>query len=413
MKSDDPIEQKLEQLAGAMKNKDSFVGDVMNRIEHSPVQPGDKQKCNHLPRRLLMNNKLKIAAAAVIIIAACLSLPLLDKGVPNVDACEVLTSAIQSVKDTCAIHITARLRTLPQDNFSYINPDLDFVPVQIWAKQCDDGRVLMRFDKPRRQLTVDGKKATMLINHNYVVQLDTSSYGVFNCDWLLKLVHVHLLLANEHEIAKDGQQHDISVYHEEFEGQQLLVLERHSQANVSRGDYLRNRYIRNSERTIYYYFDPEAKVLLGMRMVVHIGNKDVLVFEITGIQYNPDIADAHFALDIPKDAIYHKEADILPDNEKYANMTAREAAQAFFTACAEEDWEEYLNFQAQSGVSEKWKQVIGGIEIISIGEPFQSEAYPGWYVPYEVRQRNGHIKKHNLALIKDKKTKRWIVDGGI
>jgi hypothetical protein len=57
--------------------------------------------------------------------------------------------------------------------------------------------------------------------------------------------------------------------------------------------------------------------------------------------------------------------------------------------------------------------VIGGVEILSIGEPFQSETYPGWFVPYEIKQRDGHIRKLNLALKRDKKTNRWIVDGGI
>ena len=35
------------------------------------------------------------------------------------------------------------------------------------------------------------------------------------------------------------------------------------------------------------------------------------------------------------------------------------------------------------------------------------------FVPYEIRFPNGEVKKHNLALRKDPRTGRWLVDGGI
>ena len=38
MKPDNHIEQKLEQLADCVGPRDSFVNDVMTRIENSPVQ---------------------------------------------------------------------------------------------------------------------------------------------------------------------------------------------------------------------------------------------------------------------------------------------------------------------------------------------------------------------------------------
>lgn len=364
-------------------------------------------------RRVLMKNTTKLTAAAIVLIAAVLSLTVWDKGVPNAMASEVLASAIEAVQNTYSIHIKAKLRTLPQDNFSHIDLEREFVPVEMWAKQCKDGRVLMRIDKPRRQVTMNGEMATMLINHNYVVQDKTPHYGVYDSDWLMKLMIVNELLENELEMAKDDSKHEITVYHDKIDGQELLVLQRQSRANVSEGDYLRNKFIRDADRTFYYYFDPETKILVGMQTLVHTEDEDVMVFEITDIEYNPEVADSHFTLDIPKNATYYKQPEVLPDNEKYASMTPKEAAQAFFTACAEENWEEYLKFNNESKVNEGWKRVIGGIEIISIGEPFQSEGYSGWFVPYEIKQKSGHVKKHNLALRNDNPAKRWIVDGGI
>ena len=411
MKPDNNIEQKLKALADAVGSRDSFVDNVMCRITNSPVQPGKKQQ-NHMLRRILMKTPIKLTAAASILIAVFLSLTVWNNAVPNAMANELLASAIEAVQNTYSIHIQARLRTEPQDNFSFIKLEHDFVPVDIWAKQSEDGSVRMRVDKPRRQLTVDGKTATMIINHNYVVEYKTSHYGVFNSDWLIKLVAVHELLENELEMAKDDSKHEICVYHEESDGQDFLVLQRYSQANVSKGDYLRNKFIGDAERTYYYYFDPETKILTGMQLIVHTDEEDVVVFEITDIEYNPQIADSHFALDIPEDAIYSKEPEILPDNEKYADMTPKEAATAIFTACAKENWDEALKFEAQSRISDGMKKSWGGCEIINIGEPFQSKGYIGWYVPYEIKVRDGRILKHNLALRNDNSAKRWVIDGG-
>ncbi len=91
-------------------------------------------------------------------------------------------------------------------------------------------------------------------------------------------------------------------------------------------------------------------------------------------------------------------------------MTPKEVAEALFTACAEENWDEFQKYWPDSG---QMKDYLGGLEIISIGEPFQKGAYPGWFVPYEIKLKNGHVKKHNLAIRNDNAAKRYMFDGGI
>ena len=102
--------------------------------------------------------------------------------------------------------------------------------------------------------------------------------------------------------------------------------------------------------------------------------------------------------------------EVLHNNEKYKKMTPKEVAEALFTACAEENWDEFQKYWPDSG---QMKDYLGGLEIISIGEPFQKGAYPGWFVPYEIKLKNGHVKKHNLAIRNDNAAKRYMFDGGI
>jgi len=75
-----------------------------------------------------------------------------------------------------------------------------------------------------------------------------------------------------------------------------------------------------------------------------------------------------------------------------------------------------LKFWGTSKIDNRIKEYLGSLEIISIGEPFQSGGYArgsGWFVPYEIKLRSGHIKKHNLAIRNDNKAKRYEIDGGI
>ena len=104
---------------------------------------------------------------------------------------------------------------------------------------------------------------------------------------------------------------------------------------------------------------------------------------------------------------------VLPNNEKYAAMTREQAARAFFEACGREDWTEAAKFCTMtSGL----KEFLGGVEVVNIGNSFSSAltAIGGpLFVPYEIKLKNGYVKKFNLALKKNGKTGRWYVDGGI
>ena len=186
-----------------------------------------------------------------------------------------------------------------------------------------------------------------------------------------------------------------------------------AQAKVPETDYLRNKYIENADHVKIYQFDAETKVLENLEIYIHDGDRDVLVFRVVEAEYNVDLDPELFSLALPDDAIYSMPLETLPDNERYEAMTPKEAATAFFAACAEEDWEELLKFMGRTDVSQRFKDYLGGLEIVEIGEPFQSDSYAGWFVPYQIKLKSGHVKQHNLALRRDNQASRFELDGGI
>jgi hypothetical protein len=124
------------------------------------------------------------------------------------------------------------------------------------------------------------------------------------------------------------------------------------------------------------------------------------------------MAPALFQLDLPQDVNWHQEPQKLPDNAKYASMSAEQAARAFFEACGRSDWGEVTKFFQFMPFNDQVKEYVAGLTIVSVGQSFTSEGYPGRFVPYEIKLKNGEVKKQNLALKKDGKTERWFVDGG-
>jgi len=129
------------------------------------------------------------------------------------------------------------------------------------------------------------------------------------------------------------------------------------------------------------------------------------------------------------------------DNTNYRQLTGTtpaEMAQNFFDACSREDWSTVGKFWPDT-LNDRDKKYLGGMEVISLGKPFKARISiaallelrpnlrdqfrgmgnqkdfqgPQVYVPYEIRLKNGSIKKWQLAIRCDNPEHRWYFDGGL
>jgi RNA polymerase sigma factor (sigma-70 family) len=130
------------------------------------------------------------------------------------------------------------------------------------------------------------------------------------------------------------------------------------------------------------------------------------------------------------------------DNANYQQQTGTtpaEVAQALFGALARGDWAEAAKYCPPGDNVEGFKKFYAGIEVISLGKPFKArisiaallELQPGLrsqlkgmgnqkdfqgpqvYVPYEIRLKDGNVKKWQLAIRCDNPEHRWYFDGGL
>jgi outer membrane lipoprotein-sorting protein len=364
-----------------------------------------------LGRRIMKSKMTKLAAAAVIIVAIALSMIYLGSSTPTASATEVLSQAADAVGHLKSLYMKLNVRTLPRDNFELIGLKFDFVPHEIWRVFDQTPQGKWRIEKPGRVVVMDGQSSTLLIRPNYAALGGVDTGFV---DWMKPLLNVDKVLDDEIKRAQN-QFSDLLLTHETGEdGRDKLVvtIEAKAEGDFS-NDWLKNKSIPASDNLRIYTFDAQTKLLESLEVYVHTESGDVLVLSITEIEYNVDIDPAMFTLELPKDVIWFEQPQELADNEKYKQMTPKEAATAFFQACADEDWDEFLKFWPMSNVDQQLKDLLGGLQVISIGEPFKSGIYPGWFVPYEVKFKTGYVKKFNLAVRNDNPAKRYMVDGGI
>mgnify|MGYP001041970489 CR=1 FL=1 len=382
----------------------SLETSVMDRI----VREGTFKLRTFQMRKRYGRAGVGLVAAVAAVTALVVVWPGTGNGVAT--AAEVLARGIDAVAHLQSVYIQARMRTIAHDNFELIGLDYDFVDHQIWKQFGDLPR--WRIEKPGRVVVMDGESALLWIKSSNKALRAGPNSGVV--EWLRPLLDPHKVLESEQRLAQErGSELSLSRKKGADGGDELVLTVEAKARGDFTNDWLKNKSISASDNRRVYRFDADTHLLEAMQVYVHAEAGDVLVFEITQIDYDAGIDPSLFSLTLPKDVVWFQKPDVLPDNEKYTDMEPDEAARAFFQACADEDWDEVLKYWPMTALSQKFKDGLGGLEIISLGEPFQSGRYPGWFVPYEIKLKSGNVKKWNLAIRNDNPAKRWQADGGL
>jgi len=84
-------------------------------------------------------------------------------------------------------------------------------------------------------------------------------------------------------------------------------------------------------------FDTQSDRLETVKIYLMKQSDAQLIFEVNRIEYNQPIDPSVFSPELPGDATWMQEGvPTLPDNDKYAGITAQQAARVFFEACGRE-----------------------------------------------------------------------------
>ena len=163
MTAEETIEEKLEKLAQAIGPDDKLIENVMNRIDTKSISESErieKLSTKLIVRRFIMNRFTKFVAAAMIIIAAALSITFLNKLVTPAYAIE---QTIEAFKNVRFMHIVHRDRA-------------GNIEDERWIEIGPDGfQARYHQDTPARSFFVVDDRQTVLVHHkdkNTVVLYD-------------------------------------------------------------------------------------------------------------------------------------------------------------------------------------------------------------------------------------------------
>ena len=330
----------------------------------------------------------------------------------NTPAFRVLGQAAYAMAGLQSVHIEARMRTLPDDNFELLQLDHDLIPVELWKRFGDPPQ--WRVEKAGRTVVMDGSATYMWLKKVNTAIKGSPDAGFV--EWLKPLLDVEQLLDRELELAEtEGSELSIApATGPGGDSDLVLQVKASAQGDFANG-YCLNTSVSESNHLRVYHLDAATKRLKSLQVFVESSGEDILAFETTRIEYDVPLAPPLFALSLPKDVQWAQGPEVLPENEKYAKMGPREAAEAFLGAAAKGEWNEVVKFLPNSsrGHLAGYKKMLEGMRIMVIGAPFQSGRYPFWFVPYEIRLKSGEIRKHNLSMRNDNEAGRYLVDGGI
>ncbi len=367
-----------------------------------------------LIRRLQMKKRIRIFGISAAVAAAAALLFIsgvwLAQPANAQKAAAALARGALAVPNPSTVHIVAKMRTDPRDNFSSINAKLDLQRIEIWKRFGDQPK--WRVEKPGRVAVMDSVSTVLLVQPNMAVKFPHAAREAFDTGWMLGLANVQDMITRELRTAQAKGWTLKTVDETTAAGEKKRVVTVEARAELADNDWIKNKSFQTADTRRVYRFDAKTQRLDGFEAYLHQPGGDVLVFATERIEYDQPIDPSVFTLELPKDVVFAKDVERLPDNAKYEKMTPKEAARAFFEACGKEDWTEAQKFERMP-FDERFKTYLGGLKIVSLGEPFQSKAYPGSFIPYEIRFKDGEVKKWNLAMRKDNPANRYIVDGGL
>ncbi len=176
MTAEETIEKRLEKLAQAISPDETLIENVMSRIDAKPIGESERIKklsTKIIARRFIMNRFTKLAAAAVIIIAAMIGINYFGGSIGGTSA--VYAAAIKALQNVNTVHVTGWTTNVLPMHTTVLDEPLDnskHYPIDIWEwfTENDEYRIYDRqgpitvWDDGDRRYEYQAHKDTLYID---------------------------------------------------------------------------------------------------------------------------------------------------------------------------------------------------------------------------------------------------------
>lgn len=313
----------------------------------------------------------------------------------------IFRDAAAQLDKSRSFRLEMNVRTLPQENFSYIDAEAPFVPHRMWV---EPGSGRWRLEKAGRIALSDGERILMWspeINSGFIMRPGSGAIE----DFATLLDPYTLLLREELNFAERRN----ASYSKQVGPETItLTVEAPAEGDFS-NDYLSGTSIDESDTRREYRFDRTTGRLIGLKIEQTDGKTPVTIAELQRIVYDIPLSDTLFRA---YDGIEWIDLTKPVGGVHFAAIAPEEAARKLFAAMQTWDTEilaEGLVYYPLDLMKERY----AGCRLLETQPAFRSGQYAGVFVPCRVKMSDGRIEKIVLALRNDNPTGSWVADGGL
>lgn len=323
------------------------------------------------------------------------------------------SESLLSMKNVGNVSMEIYARTSPNENFSYLNPQMDFVKMSMCILHENDS-VFWRVEKENgRTVVFDGKNQYMWSKNQKLMVKGPDGAGFL--EKFKTYLHPEKLLQNEQkmmETMKDARK-------KVTETDSTLVVTVETEVpddNVFL--LLKNHKNQNYRVEIENIFDRDTKLLKSFCVREEYKGKKIVLVKSVKIKYNIGLNRKEVTV-LPKvvqsewiDAEGPQEKTVY--SKKLRRETAKQAAERVLTALINnktENAREALYYYQK--VIPELVEIMKGCEVSDFSEPKRQKNYVGVYVFYKVKKTDGTCESRYLTLRNDNAHHLWIVDGGL
>lgn len=352
----------------------------------------DKKRKNRMLKSLVFGGVSLSAVAAVLLLV------LIPAGM---SAKEILSQAIEAMRNYECVEMVVDVRTRPVENFRYIGLDDEFVTHHIDIS-ASDSLLRWRIDKGERVALSNGKDIyTWIPSLKLGFHLtDTENENVLG--YMANLLTPRMILEAELQNCIGNGNADYNVSKSESD----IILTVHT---TPQGDfenpYLLNSSISESENVRRYVIDATSKKLKSATVSVLSEKREVTVLKVLSISYDNNGS----AFPLPG-GVKFVETENRPIG--LTGLSAVEAASAILNAFSEWDAAILDKVMIHEMSDAAYREQFSGSKLISVGRPFTSGSGNSTFVPYTLKLHDGTVQRHNIALQKSD-SGGWVVAGGL
>lgn len=377
---------------------ESTKANVLSQIETAEKQTKVRQ----------MNTSLKWLSGIAAAVALAIFLPMLFGKKNNMaTANSYLNTVIEAMDKVRTMVLRMQVRTDDGENFAYID-----------ASQPMKEHVLYKEFSPQEKWCIEkpGRTAFMKNDTTYVL-LDNGKQAFFMkgkaygmAEWFRMLFNPSNIIRSESMLA--GEKQSKVVTKETDEEIHMTIVSK------AKGTFINNvgrdKSINESDNRREYIFDKKTNLLKSLKVFLLKEEKEILIVNVSSVQYDIAIDPLHFSTTKFKDYAW-QEIKAPEKDESISRLTPEQVARFALEDLSKEDFDTHKSIwgfvnKVAFGIN---GNRYAGCEIIEVGTAFQSGDYPGYYVPYKIKFKDGNIKIFQIAVRNDNPNKVWLVDGGI